>query len=415
MNFEIIKGYKLGDEIIDVRNLHRYGIVPVDKLIYDKITSFNNGYSKVGIGEFKGLIDKTGKEVVPVIFADVSFPIDNTVLVRDPLTKRWSIVSLDLKKFTKFKYSDILPLSCGLMAASDEDFACGYVDKNGEVVIPFEYDYVYSFHNDLAAVAKGSLFGLINKNNEVIIPFEYALLKKYSYGLIPAKNKNTGKWGFIDINNKLVIPHIYEKACSFYNGLAVVRENGQSYNIDVNGKKIEKLIFDFNEDDEVINDKPLPNKINQINDNMYSIVGKEIVKSKEEVIKFKEKGLYGLKNIYGEVILKPEYKRITDFSEGYACINQNGKWGLVDTKGNIIGNGHRKIDLENKKIITFTYMYHDGKDIKLLPNNNYVGLKDNNTNKCYWFETEEELNEFIKERNYDINSSVKLVKTKGYN
>lgn len=43
---------------------------------------------------------------------------------------------------------------------------------------------------------------------------------------------------------------------------------------------------------------------------------------------------YGLGDVYGKVILEPRYDYISNWSEGYACIRQNGLWGHIDFEGN---------------------------------------------------------------------------------
>jgi hypothetical protein len=413
MNFEKIKGYKLGDQIIDVRDLYRYNIYPVDRFLYEDVTAFENGYSIVSMSDFMGIIDKTGREVIPTIFEDVTIPIDDIVLVKDAVTKKWAIIDINLNPICNFKYSDILPLSCGLMAASNDELVCGYVDKHNNTIIPFEYDYVYSFHNDLAAVAKGDTFGLINKQNDVVIPFEYALLKKYSDGLIPAKSKNTGKWGYINIENKVVIPFTFNKACSFSEGRAVVMSKKQAYTIDIFGNKIDKLDISFDEDDEIIDNREHDKTINRVSDDLYGDNKKS--NATKKLILFKKNRLYGLKNEEGEIILPAECEYISPFKNGFSSICKENRWAHIDTEGNIIGNGYREFDMKNKRIVTYTYMYHDGKNIKLLPNNPYFGIKENNSNKSYWFKDEKELDLFMKQKNYELSNGVKLVKTKGYN
>ena len=52
----------------------------------------------------------------------------------------------------------------------------------------------------------------------------------------------------------------------------------------------------------------------------------------------KESKLYGFKNEKSEVVIKPEYQDITSFSEGFAAVKKDGKWGYINTKGEVIIN-----------------------------------------------------------------------------
>ena len=49
----------------------------------------------------------------------------------------------------------------------------GYIDKSGEIVIPLRYDDLGDFHEGLAAAAIKGKWGFINRVGELVIPFEY--------------------------------------------------------------------------------------------------------------------------------------------------------------------------------------------------------------------------------------------------
>ncbi len=44
-------------------------------------------------------------------------------------------------------------------------------------------------------------------------------------------------------------------------------------------------------------------------------------------------GKYGFKDQTGKTIIKPEYDKAFEFSEGLAGVRQNGKWGFIDISG----------------------------------------------------------------------------------
>ena len=55
---------------------------------------------------------------------------------------------------------------------------------------------------------------------------------------------------------------------------------------------------------------------------------------REGVCWVKSGGKWGLINSTGEVIIKPQYEDIREFNEGFGCFKKSGKWGLVDKLGN---------------------------------------------------------------------------------
>ncbi len=95
----------------------------------------------------------------------------------------------------------------------------GFINKDGEEVIPFDYEEVKPFSEGLAVVKKNGKYGCINKENQVVIPFEYKNLGSFSEGLaIARKDKN---FGFIDKNGEVRIDFKYFEVYPFSDGLAV--------------------------------------------------------------------------------------------------------------------------------------------------------------------------------------------------
>jgi hypothetical protein len=104
------------------------------------------------------------------------------------------------------KYGDIWDFHDGLAQASikKRDYnKVGFVDKNGEIIIPMEYHLssAGNFSWWIAIVEKSKKFGIINKNNEIIAPFEYEDIKAfYNWYAFAQKEKECGiidwKWVF---------------------------------------------------------------------------------------------------------------------------------------------------------------------------------------------------------------------------
>ena len=97
----------------------------------------------------------------------------------------------------------------------------GFINKKGEVVIPFDFENVKVFSNGLAAVMMLGKHGFIDTSGNLLIPFLYEDAGYFGNGLAPVK-KN-GKFGFINRKGTLTIPCKYDDAKSFYNGMAAVR------------------------------------------------------------------------------------------------------------------------------------------------------------------------------------------------
>lgn len=59
----------------------------------------------------------------------------------------------------------------------------GYVNENGDTIIPFVYDAARPFSDGLAAVKKDRYFGFIDYNNKVVIDFNFIKVEPFNEGL----------------------------------------------------------------------------------------------------------------------------------------------------------------------------------------------------------------------------------------
>lgn len=160
----------------------------------------------------------------------------------------------------------------------------GYLDSNGNIVCPFQFDDASIFQNGVAIVKQEGKSGLLDKDGKWIIYPEYEdlhydSLKGFaSYGLVGAM-KN-GKWGFINTNNRPITDFEYDQIGPFIEGRAMV-----------------------------------------------------------EIIKYgrRQESLFGFINTEGKAITGIELKGYSPFSNGYAGVeNDQGKWGIIDRDGKMV-------------------------------------------------------------------------------
>ena len=98
----------------------------------------------------------------------------------------------------------------------------GFINKQGRVVVPFEFDWTCRFSEGLAAVTKNkkttnpdSVFswdvGFIDKQGNVVIPFEYGevLFGGFKNGMCCVCKEDEDHYGFIDKKGNVIIPLIY--------------------------------------------------------------------------------------------------------------------------------------------------------------------------------------------------------------
>lgn len=91
-----------------------------------------------------------------------------------------------------------------------KDYKYGYIDFNGNEVIPCQYDYAQTFHEGRAVVGMG-------------------------------QELSKQKYGYIDTEGKPITPIQYSSMNSFKNGYALVRLNDRSFYIDRDGNEADSL------------------------------------------------------------------------------------------------------------------------------------------------------------------------------
>ena len=99
-----------------------------------------------------------------------------------------------------FNYSNAFDFSEGRSVVINDNNKCGVIDTKGNVIVDYIYDFIYPFSkNGLAAVVKDNKIGFINKSGKLVIDFTYdhyySSTRDVSEDLI-AVSKND-KWGIL--------------------------------------------------------------------------------------------------------------------------------------------------------------------------------------------------------------------------
>lgn len=226
-------------------------IIPAGRYEY----AFQATGGLIGVGDTRNdefrvgfVSQKTGKEVIPLDYVStgeydigINNFIEGLVLMQKP-GERWGYLNNQGQTIIPFIYSHGESFSEGLAAVAvnqseDEDSKYGFIDKSGKPVIPFIYDSLSSFSEGLATARKGDYdtgkYGVIDKTGKTVVPFKYeGYIAPFSEGLAAVITKDD-KHGFIDRSGKLVIPYNY--VIESYEGSLPAFENGKAHVTDTKG------------------------------------------------------------------------------------------------------------------------------------------------------------------------------------
>lgn len=252
------------------------------------------------------------------------------------------------------------------------------------------FDYVSDFHEGIAVVMNNNKFGAIDKTGELIVPYEFdfiwdfqqgrARVIKYSDGETRKLNVNTHgsdttnthsfyvsydpdangcTYGFIDKKGNIVTPIIYDYATDYYD-YSIVHHNGKSGLIDTLGNIVIPIIYDR------LFDACLTTEENN------NLIGGVLDK---------KTGFIDITS--GEVKIPFEYDEMiyATFSEGLTAIKKDGKYIYIDATG--------RERLANEW--DFADNFHQGTAIADKDNSSYIidnkGTVKNNIGKVIYYST----------------------------
>ena len=208
---------------------------------YSQVDDFSEGMAavKVGgthsIGGKYGFIDRTGRMVIAPRFEKAKHFREGRAAVL--LDGKWGFINREGKICVAPRYEWVWDFSEGL-AAFREEKKCGFVNRQGEVVIEPTYHSVWhGFREGLAPVAVAQKavdgqtekppYGYIDTTGKVVIEPRFERASQFSEGLAAVQIGE--RWGFVDRDGEVVIQAQYVRRVSvdgvleFRDGLSKVQ------------------------------------------------------------------------------------------------------------------------------------------------------------------------------------------------
>ena len=357
---------------------------------YDELYEFHEGLARVCKDKKFGFIDKLGNEIISCKYDDAK-----------DYDKGISIVTLGDKKgainqqgdmVIPCKYDNINLCKDDSLAAAFINETSGFIDLEGNVVVPFDYEYCGTFSEGLADVRKNGLIGFVNRNGKLVIPCKYNNLYNdcgFSEGMVGVSID--GKWGYIDKNGNIIIPFqtgltgapfssglsmryrtkkngsliVHETACEgafiykngelatdffetqniegFREGYCTIKDkNGWEGLMDSQGEFTIPCKYSFIANG--FDDKYVLIGINNKKGFAEKATGKIVIPPiyeinysgwsfNEGLIPVKKDGRYGYINEHNQIVIPFNYDDAFEFSEGFAVVQRYGKYGYVDRFG----------------------------------------------------------------------------------
>ncbi|MEO1259615.1 MAG: WG repeat-containing protein [Bacteroidota bacterium] len=292
---------------------------------YNNIVSFHGNW-KVGVKSPKRLVfNSNGYERVTKIYVRQGQFSENRCRVQ--MDNLWGYMDEEGNEVIPCQFVEARDFSEGLAAVKKEG-RWSFIDKAGNS--PFvlkmpegDISAVGDFSGGLAWVKVGYHYGYINQKGEVVIPFEFTKVFNFKFGVARAVFK--GKTGLIDTKgNWRLKPQRFEYVADFNRwGVAEAREkfNGLRCLVNAQGRVLTEL--------------------------KYRTVGT----FHEGFAKIGDGKFFGLIDTRGQEVLPVKYQAIGEVSEGLLNVRppHNTAWHFVDTLG------HRAFAGDFEKIEPFQF------------------------------------------------------------
>jgi len=213
-----------GKEVLDMSEYvsagrFEFGFAPVRR----QLAFENNG--SISHSFMMGLIDKSGDEVLPCEY-DEAGAFGNGVLWAERNGKYY-VFDDSGNSLTSTAYDYIGDAGDAGMLVAELAGQMGYLDREGNVTISFEFDRASPFFDGAAMVAINGQISYINMEGEKLTSETFETGYDFSEGLCVVERESV--YGYINTTGELQIPLQYDEAYNFSNGVATVvnRINGK--------------------------------------------------------------------------------------------------------------------------------------------------------------------------------------------
>lgn len=182
----------------------------------------------------------------------------------------------------------------------------GYIDNNGSIVIPPQFETARDFSNGYAAVRSNQSWGFINESTkQLTVQPSFNIVGNFNENGLTQAQALGEPYGFINTSGEFAIPAQYDLALEFSESRAAVRVDGQWGFIDETGNMIIETTF---------------SDARSFSEGLAAV---ETVNGWVYI------------DLSGEIIINPNFQITTalDFSEGLAPIQTTDGWGFIDING----------------------------------------------------------------------------------
>lgn len=267
--------------------------------VFDRISSFESGHSKVTFLGENGVIDREGNWLLKPRNEQIIHLFDSSYL--------GSSYNLNFLKDNNGEY--IYFTSNKLIAGNDLILELDSTEKilnrislDGTFIYRSnKYEPQYGEAEGLAIIKKGDKYGMVDVNGNLFIAYRYDSLLTFSEGYAAMEINN--RWGYIDRLERIVIQPQFDWAGSFSDGRAFFGQDGKTGVLDQDGN---------------ILIEPIHEEITINSSGLY------IVNTNNK---------YGLLNTNGAAVIHPRYELLELLPSGEMIAKRRNRYSIINNQG----------------------------------------------------------------------------------
>jgi endonuclease YncB( thermonuclease family) len=310
---------------------------------FDDAFSFSEGTAAVNVDGKWGYINKKGEWAIKHFFRDAS-----------PFVNGLAVVAIEKEtdeNTVQEAPADWFPSMCTFQGQPDKwtppiEIAYGHIDKSGNWVIPPQFEAAGVFLEGLAPVSvDGSNWGFISKNGKFVVEPLYDSVHYFHEGLAAFFDGEDEKWGYVNKQGQIAVEPRFDFAGEFADGIASAfywDEDTEIYFKELASKREDGLsVIKIDADSE---DHPMIEFIGWCG--CIDQKGKFVFQPlrcrapgnfSEGLLRIElVNGHAGYINTKGEWVIDPIFEYGTDFQNGRAEVEWQGKKFSINHKGDLI-------------------------------------------------------------------------------
>ncbi|MEM6398365.1 MAG: WG repeat-containing protein [Bacteroidota bacterium] len=282
--------------------------------------------------EYKwGFADTTGRLAISGRFDEVRpFTKEGLALVRE--NGRWYFIDPQGQQIGQ-NWRTAWPYSEGLARVQSDQDSFGFVNTEGQLIIPATYLSAGDFAEGHAWIRTEAGYGLIDNSGQIVIEPQYEKLSDLSNGRLVFKQKE--KYGLRNLQKVLIEPQ-YDRLTDDGDLLRAKQDKRHGY-LSPDGRWLIEPAYQiatpFADDRAAVLLNGQWQLIDQSGKNYLKDEYQQVYSAGEGLWIVESNGQYGAIDTNGQLIIPLEYEEIQPFSSGLAVFSQDGLWGYLRPDG----------------------------------------------------------------------------------